>query len=348
MTQQDDSQDVVPISGLDERDAAVLDAIVAARARGAATGPLPPDSAARAQTIARLLDVIEQDPIEPAPDDLTARTLARVQAIRQQRRFAEQVEMLREPRRSVGVDWRQLVSAAAIFLVACSLVMPVLSRTRADARRIACAGNLATAGSAFGAYAADFAGMLPRGAVKPGAVWWNVGQTNGQTDDGEIVTSNSAHLFLLVRHRYTDAQSLACPSNAHAHRHDLSSRQRDWPTPQAVSFSYQNQYTADPIRLDRQRDLPLLADRNPLFVSRGNRVTFDREASVLSSSRSHDQRGQNILISDGTVRWTVRPTVSRGRTGQPDNIWVVAGVTQYTGREVPAQGDGEVESFLVP
>src|SRR5690606_8511987 len=113
----------------------------------------PPGAADRARRITQWLDLIEQDPAEPAPDDLTQRTLARVQAIRQQHRFAQQVEMLREPRRSLGVDWRQLVTAAAMFLIAFSLLMPVLSRTRADAQRVACAGNLAAAGSAIGAYA---------------------------------------------------------------------------------------------------------------------------------------------------------------------------------------------------
>lgn len=347
MVDRDESEQMAPLISLGDEDAAVLDAILAARARGAATGPLPAGSSERAQRIVQLLDLIERDPVEAAPPDLTQRTLARVQAVRQQRRFAEQVEMLREPRRSLGIDWRQMLSAAAIFLVACSLVMPVLSRTRADARRTACAGNLATAGTAFGSYAADYGGVLPRGAVEPGSLWWNVGHAKGDAAEGEVVTSNSAHLFLLIRHRYADATTLACPANAHGAGEGLTADARDWPTPQAVSFSYQNQYTAQPIQLERQRHLALLADRNPLFVSRNGQVTFNQGMSLLASSRSHAQRGQNILLSDGSVRWTIRPTIRRS-AGAADNVWVIAGVTRYTGREVPTDGEGGVESFLVP
>lgn len=346
MVHQDET-DLPRICRLSDRDAAVLDALIAARGADARTGPLPPESADRAQRLSRLLDLLEQDPVEPAPSDLTQRTLERLQTVRQQRRFAEQVEMLREPRRSLGVDWRQLVSAAAIFLVAFSLLMPVLNRTRADARRVACAGNLATAGSAFGTYAADHAGVLPRGAVKPGALWWNVGESNHDARQDEVLTSNSAHLFLLIRHRYATPETLDCPANAHADAAVLTADRRDWATPQAVSFSYQNQYTERPIRMDRRADLALLADRNPLFVARNGRITFNRDASLLSSSRSHDQRGQNILTSDGQVRWTVRPTIIRGSRGD-DNIWIVAGVTDYTGRETPTDHGGDVESFLVP
>ncbi|MGB0768462.1 MAG: hypothetical protein ACPGYV_12220, partial [Phycisphaeraceae bacterium] len=40
----------------------------------------------------------------------------------------------------------------------------------------------------------------------------------------------------------------------------------------------------------------------------------------LTRSRNHDGIGQNVLISDGSVKWMVRPAVNQHDTS--DNIWL--------------------------
>ncbi len=335
---------------LGEADAAILDTLLEARAHGSAPTHLPARSSERAARVMALLDLLDADPVEPAPADLTARTLDRVRQFRQQQRFAAQVQMLTEERPSLGVGWGQFLSVGAVFLLAAALVFPVLERNQADARQIACAANLHGAGQAIQQYAVANAGMLPRLPVNVGSRWWDVGRSNG-ADEGEPVTSNSAHLYLLVRDNPGAAKTLVCPENGHARPDELKRSFRDWPEPRAVSFSYQNQYTAKPIRVADNPHLALLADKNPLFVAprSGGGVTFARGTPVDAPSRSHGSRGQNVLTADGSVQWTVRPHVSRLGAPEGDNIWTLPGVKVYRGNEAPVVGrGGRVDTFLVP
>ncbi|MEX1017333.1 MAG: hypothetical protein WDZ31_11370 [Phycisphaeraceae bacterium] len=332
-------------------DAPVLDALLdrpeaAAQAGGPSPEAAPADAARRARIsqVLSLLDYAGPDESGEEHEQGVRAALAAVQAARQRERFATQVQMLTEPEPSIGIGWRQVAMAAAVFVVAVSLLFPVLEHNRSEARRIACASNLRTAFSeGFGAYATDYNGMLPRGEVRQGNVWWNVGQRPEHEHAGS--PSNTAHLFILIHEGYVDPATLACPENSTAFVRQLSANQRDWPSPEAVSYSYQNQYRAEPLRLNRNGHLALLADRNPLFVMRGGTMTFDRTTPRTAPSRIHDNRGQNVLTADGGVRWTLRPLLSVPRQGD-GNIWVADNdVKVFTGRELPAS---EADSFLVP
>lgn len=339
---------------LSPEDAAAVDALLDRRGDPDAwKSALPPDQAARAERVSQLLALLELDPVEPAPDDLTERTLARIAAQNQRLRFAEQVDMLREAPTGLGFGWRQFLSAAAIFVIGLSLLMPVLERSRAEAQRIACAANLQQAGMGFTRYAADFGGVLPRRSVEPGEVWWNVGDTgnahrHAAARADQSVNSNSAHLYLLFKSGYAAADALYCPTNTHTTPDVLSRERDDWAAPEAVSFSYQNQYTPRPIRLETRPGLALLSDRNPLFVVKVGRVTFDPTTSALAPSRSHGSAGQNVLLADGTVTWTIRPMVQRNGQDRRDNIWTIPNVTVYRGTEIPVIDEDQIDSFLVP
>lgn len=348
------SLSLVSTRRLSDRDAAIVDAILGSRATGM-PAPLAPDQAERAARITAILSLLEADPVEPAPADLTARTMQRVRQHRQQQRFAAQAQMLGEERGrgfGFGMQWGQFFSAAAIVTVAMSMLFPVLARNQADARQVACANNLAAAGLAFGQYAAANNDVLPRLPVKPGSVWWNVGQPNGTSEDDPTVHSNSAHLFVLIATGHADARTLWCPSPERPQPKQVAKNQRDWSGPREVSFSYQNQYTDKPIRVADNPSLALLADRNPLFVysNDGKLVTFARGTPMHAPSRSHGSQGQNILTADRSVRWTVRPMVARGGSvSGEDNVWTVPNREVYEGRETPVvDRDGRVDSFLVP
>jgi hypothetical protein len=244
----------------------------------------------------------------------------------------------------------QMLSLAGMVLIGVSLLLPVLASSRQISRQVACQRNLAEAGQAIAGYAADHAGTLPRGKVKPGIEWWHVGQPN--QSDG-LVRSNSAHLYLLVRDEndYIEPETLTCPTNPHAQPERLTDQQRDWPNHKAVCFSYQNQYTQAPIQLERDPDLAVLADKNPLFIVRTDKMT-QAKCPPDAPTRLHDRRGQNVLTADGRVSWRTRPTLHRRASpanaayaGRTDNIWTAEGITRYQGNESPRH---DHDSFLVP
>ena len=336
-----------PIRPLCELDGQALDALLAARAEGsggADRGPVPSGLGERTETLSALLGLLDQD-VPAAPSaDLTARTLAAVKAHEQRQRFSAQVQMLAEPRRTIGVGWRQLATAAAVFIIGASLLMPVMERQQADARRVTGAGYLAMAGRAMGSYAASNEGQMPRGHVRPGMPWTEVGQslTAGNNPDH----SNSAHLYRLVTNDYIKASDLICPENAHAERNNPAAGQRDWSGPRAVSFSYQNQYADRVPRLDEAPEMAVLADRNPLFtVTQDDRIVFDTLIPLNAPSQAHRGAGQNVLTANGVVAWRIRPTVDIFGQPQEDNIWVASGIDTYTGKETPTS---PFDAFLVP
>jgi hypothetical protein len=337
---------------LSPADALVLDAVLASLSEpNRPASALPPQDSARAQRVTDWLNLLDQCPAEPPPADLLQRTLARVHEARQTRRFAQQVQALTAP--PVAFRWHELFAVAAVLLIAATVVWPMLIQSRADARRLACADNLRQAGMAFGYYAADHAGMLPRHAVQSNTPWYKVAQVSNEHGP---VQSNSAHLYLLARRGYIHPNTLACPENEYAPR-NMAASLYDWPSARAVSYSYQNQYTPEPIRLERA-NIAILADKNPLFVIQQTGVgeggtfrgtitlTFRRERAADSPSDAHGQlRGQNVLTTRGDVTFKVEPMLATPGSAEPDNIWLAGQVTDYVGTETPASLD---DSFLVP
>ena len=333
----------VAVAELCEDDGRALDAVLAA---GGAVGPVPAGLSERAGKVRDVLSVLDRLPTASAELDgqthtdeaMIQRTLDAVAAQRQRERFAQQVAVLGEPRRTLGVSWRQLASTAAILLIAGSLLLPMLDRQRQQAQQMACASNLGIAGQQIGSYTVDNAGFLPRGPV--GDSWLQVGQPDAVDEAGRY-RSNSAHLYLLIREGYVAPSRLACASNDEAATGLPGSGQMDWASPQAISYSYQNQL-GEPIRVDRSRTtLAVLADKSPLFEAKGGRMVFDADAARDARTRLHRGKAQNILALDGRVRWSAEPVLDG------DNIWQIRGHSgRYVGYEAPQ--DARRDSFLVP
>lgn len=326
-------------------DAVALDALLAAQWREAGLpeesleGCLAdPASAAscdprREAKMRELMGLIGQCPCATPPLDLVQRTLQRARAARRREQ-----ELLEEPAGvlSIRARWPELGAIAAIVVIGLSLLVPTVERLRADSRKIACATNLGDAGYALANYAADYNNTLPRREVEPGSVWWNVGKAQLASAP---VESNSAHLFNLVRGGYAKPDQLNCPENERAVR-GLSPSLNDWPTARAVSYSYQNQYGRDPIQIDRNPRMALLADKNPLFLTTNSPLNYSTDSLRRSASPLHRRQGQNILQADGGSFWSSSPVLSNG-----DNIWLANHVDRYTGTETPSGPD---DSFLVP
>lgn len=330
-----------------DADAAVLDALLEARARGVSAGcePMPPGSAGRAERMAGLLRVLAGDrpagaATEAHLDDLTAQVMAVVADRRLRRAFVDPAEIAGIGSGGGAVAWRQVLTAAAVFVVGLSLLLPVLSNNRSRVQQTVCASGLSDLGAGFARYAADHRGRLPRYEVAPQTPWWRV----GQADSAASVQSNSANLFLLAREGYVDPGQMNCVANEHAPADGTLTRDDlDYASHEQVSYSYQNQFRVEPIRLGDVADLALLADKNPLFVIGSDGFRFSAEATANAPSTVHAGRGQNVLLANGEVRWAVRPTLHRG--GGTDNIWTAHGIDTYQGDETPSDAG---DSFLVP
>lgn len=319
-------------------DEALMGGAVSGQPLGLANRPRLQDDE-RGRRVLALLNLVGQCPSESPSDDLVRRTMMTIVHARQRERFQQQVRTLAvTPQRFSMLDF---AAVAAIVVAAVSLLWPAMSTTRSDARRVACANNLSAAGAALGAYAADNSGQMPRYANQVGMPWYQVGE---QAKDGQgPMRSNSAQLYLLVRRGYIQPQALACPENPNAPRR-LSPEFFDWPSADAVSYSYQNQYTPQATRLENHPEMAVLADKNPLFMIPAPQpgqvihFVFRNDLPANSPSSLHGV-GQNILRADGRVGFLQQPILPNG-----DNIWLVNGVESYVGKESPQPGD----SHLVP
>jgi len=332
-----------PIFSLCELDGRALDALLTAKAAGIDRGPVPAGLGERSEKVGALLALLDQAPVQDPPGDLTARTLAAIRAHEQRQRFSQQVRMLAEPRRTLGISWQQLVTVAAVFIIGTSLLIPVIQRQRADSRRMAGAANLGMTGQAMGSYAADNLGQMPRGEVRPGMPWWEVGQS--QANPKRAGHSNSANLYRLVWQDYIPPAKLTCPENAFTDTAHLTRTQHDWAGPLAVPFSYQNQYAIRVPRLNEAPNMAVVADRNPLFEVYRGRIIYDATTPLNAPSRAHHGTGQNVLTANGAVAWRIHPYVDPTGPDDQDNFWTTDGVDVYTGRETPAD---PLDSFLVP
>lgn len=330
-------------------DAQALDTIIESRT---AAGPLklaglpyasndaapPPPPTPPSVLVSHTLKLLAQSPVAVPPEDLAQRTLQRVAQARRGQRFGRPSQAGQWQLSSFG--WFEAAALAAVVVIGVSVVWPVLERTRAAARQLSCANNLAAVGNAIGSYAADFDNQMPRGHVLPGSVWWNVGQTGEPRDP---VQSNSAHLYRLIRLGYAGQEILSCPDNPAAMRF-LNLEAHDWPTPASVSYSYQNQHTPFAIRLDNLDEIAILADKNPLFIARPGQtqgMQFRLDLPPTAPTAFHSSlHGQNILTSTGRVLWSNEPFGPNA-----DAIWVTRQDRDYHGTEIPTDPS---DSFLVP
>jgi len=318
------------IARLSPEDEQALDVLIAAGLNPVAVAP---QHRRRAEAVARTLALLDHLPEERTGDLLVERTLQAVERERQKETFAQQIESLSRGRSAMaGVSLRDVAAMAAMFILTVSLLWPMLNAARTNARQIACQANLGMAGQGLMTYAADFGGAMPVTRFQPGDHWNRVNQFDQQGN----AQSNSAHLFVAVRNGYVSLRDVGCPDNADAPK-SLPDGARDFPRCSAISYSYQNQYTARRPRLNRGIIMAIMADKNPFFE--GESYHWDMRPDTNSSN--HTRRGQNALMSDGRVRWLSKPFCDR------DNIFHIGdeGWDYYTGQEAPASVD---DAFLVP
>ena len=251
---------------------------------------------------------------ETASEDLIERTLGRVQ-----HSIDEQEERLVVPRSRFRFNIADLVSVAAVLLIAGSALWPVMASVRQHNERMACGSNLGLTAMAMGMYSSDNQDALPIATAGfGGGSWWNVGRGPGK--------SNSANLFKLTTDGYESVENLACPGNEHAATKAEHAGENDWRDLDQVSYSYQ-------IMSDNRPNwsgprVVILSDRSPVVL----RAVRGEKINPLENSPNHAGKGQHVLYNDGTTDWITIPETSTG-----DNIWLPRSIErvldQVTGRQ---------------
>jgi len=284
----------------------------------------------RARRHAELAELVSSG--GPAPSDsLVERTLAGVQSSIDDE---EESRRLIIPR--VRFRMADLISLAAVVLIAVSVLWPVANEVRFQSGKTLCNANMASLGGAMGSYAFDNRNAMPVVSDATSGTWWDVGRPR----------SNSANLYTLVREGYSALADTACPGNPNA-RTKGEDADRDWHSLDEVSYSYQIMAGPHRPRWNGGRVL-VLSDASPVVRAAIKRRPIDPWAG----SNNHAGRGQHGLWNDGSATW-----LSSAELPDGDNIWlprqIEQAIARFQGRridpiegtETPAAID---DSFLGP
>ncbi len=285
--------------------------------------------------LAAVFRALETPPAVPAPTDLAARVLARVEAAPAPWRIApaalDLAEIVDEPSPRWIRFWslREIVATAAMVVLMIGFAVPSLLAMRERNQRMGCSANLAALGFGMQQYAQIHNASLPFIGWNPRSHSW------APSSDPSLVTlPNRRHMYPLLQQAYVMTPRLfVCPARGGVPMPAEEVRQRDdFLDSGNVSYAYFNMAGARPSAQDNPA-LPVLADDNPMFddgVPLFNRLGLRSRAAL--NSRAHRGAGQNLLVLDGHVKWITTP--ESGLDG--DNIWTLQNVEDYTGREGPA------------
>lgn len=310
---------------LNDADALKIDQLIEARAAGEKVD-------ADCVGAAGVLGVLNHYPESPLPNDLVAKTLARVEVLRDHNAMGEDIEGQGNRFRLFNWQLRDIAGIAAVLLVGASLMIPVLNEYSRNQRRYSDIASLNEAGKGFASYAMDHKMQLPRQAGL-GERWDMVGKDPKQ--------SNSANLFKLVKDGYTKLTTLNSADNASAPM-TLEADAQDWNNYDQVSYSYLNQFGKKPINLATvKKELVVLANKNPYFYQKDGKLKFKMTEDQV---QFYGDKGQLMLTFRGDAKWRKNPKLKNG-----DHIYLINRkdglLKAYNGTEVP---DSTSDHHLIP
>ncbi|MGA2914519.1 MAG: hypothetical protein ABSE89_00620 [Sedimentisphaerales bacterium] len=301
------------------------------------------------------LDHLDHEIHASCPDHLIAKTFDRLNFNNTETAAGVQLEKLLKAESEKIVTkrpsfWNHFVEsvaiAAGVFIIA-SIFIPVTRQMRAQANKTACQANLAQVAQGITQYAGEHNGSLPAVATKAGNPWWKVGST------GQENQSNTRHLWLLVQQDYLRPQVFLCPGACNRNLPPLEKARilmlPDFPDRRYISYSFK--LICDPNKAQMpETAAPLMSDTNPIFETcvknpaylskpEFGPVKLDQQLSQINSS-SHRGKGQNIMMSDGTVKFITQRFIDTN-----DDIFTVQNLDTYRGIETP---NSETDVFLVP
>lgn len=301
------------------------------------TNRVPRSLRARAERLHGLQRAATTPSADEPEAELVHRTLAFVQSRLDQQ--AQPYELSRR-RGLSGIRWADVISVAAVMVIASSVVVPVFSAMRSQSVRTSCQANMLATANAMGLYAGDNRGSLPMSTAGFGGSWMKVGEPR---------QSNSANLFTVVSTHYARLNDLACPGNRAAPTVRTDPESKDWNNLQEISYSYQIVSEFHPNwHSDALGKSPvILADRSPVIL----RAAAGEVINPWESSPNHGRRGQHTLRTDGSSQWR-----SEAWPIGEDNIWLPRSVETaidqarnkaglITGTELPAD---RADTFLGP
>ncbi len=297
------------------------------------------------------LDTVE---LEPCPDELADRLFARLQEVASAGAGRGRLEELLSAERSskyalripLWRNWSEVVAAAAAVILFVGILFPSISHMRGRYWQSQCGTQMGNIYNGLRGYIADHDGLLPAVAMTPGSPWWKVGY------QGQENHSNTRQIWPLVRYGYVDPSQFLCPGRPDARRLNFDgfevARFSDFPSGAYIHFSIRIPCPTSSDR-DLMKKRVLLADRNPLSeelpsdLSQLPKLQLC-ERMMTSNSRNHRNRGQNALLSDGSVEFTkVRRT-----SLSDDDIYLLRGMsrgTEIRGCEFPST---DLDIFLAP
>ncbi len=275
------------------QDAEALDFLIASGFDPASIDRMPTHVRDRARKLLEALQAIDDYPVAPPSTLLVDATLARIAQNERQR--ADRMTLTSTPamslRRRMGIP--NFVAVAAMLIVGTAVAIPITNEVRNNQSQSMCASGLRNLGGALSAYAADNRGILPMTASLGSFL------TN-QTDQSSDVTENARHLELLSTHGYCDHKCTRCNGSR--------------------NLAYRVPMHKSQVNLASSGRSPIAADSNPIQAHVRQGVlprSFDLD------SLNHNQRGQNVLFSDGSVVWMSSPILQNGPLRLPDNIWII-------------------------
>jgi len=319
---------------LSPADAAAVDALLDPAQAGEAI------DGERRQRVAAWLALLQSCPAPEPPGTLLARTLARVG----QDAVPQAASAVSSRLRDIFFTRRfaELSAIAATIAILLTVLIPTLSRARVEAQQTACAGNLHQFAEALSQYSADHARELPELASR-GATWLPRPDVTPAGTPGDPAVpaadhSNNANLLPLVRGSYAKPELLPCPAAEVSTARFDPSRAVD--IPEGIrGYSYINLFGTIKPLWNAGAGVVILSDRNPLF---GTQASDD----IHANSPNHLGRGENLLLADGSVRWTAAPDVAL-TAGTLDNIWTPCNFSAppFSGTETTSSAD---DSFVSP
>lgn len=295
------------------------------------------DAGENSHSIGQLGDLLDEMPDFEPPVDLTAKTLARVEAQKRTQELSQKIS-LAELQRSAGAprstfSLKELVSIAAIFVVAVGIIISSFSQASHKNMQNKCYANTGQIGSALLSYASDNRGFLPAANLS-GKNWL----TGGSRRE---IASNSSNLYKLISEKYVPSPRVfQCPavgSENFVPRENATDFQKS----DHINYSFQHNIAGPALSVRQSKavasKMVVLSDANPLF----EQGTFNESLVDNPISKNHSQSGQNVLFLDGHCKWT-----SASNAGvDSDNIFLAGNLKQYTGTESPVS---KCDSFLLP
>jgi hypothetical protein len=306
------------------------------------------------RTFQNILSPLESMEPDPCPEELTERLFARLKEAAQERREVNRLGELLAAERSgprmikipLWRNWGEIVTAAAAVALFVSVLFPSVGFMRYKYAQSRCGTQLAGIYEGYRNYASDHNGLLPAVAMTPGSPYWKVGY------QGQENYSNTRQVWLLVKNGYVQANQFLCPGRREPHQISFDGFKiqnfSDFPSRIYIQFSVPVAHpTSDNRDLAKKRIL--MADRNPLSedlpadLSESCRLQLG-ERLMRANSSNHRNRGQNVLLHDGSVEFTRKRCASISE----DDIYTIQGMrsgTEFCGCELPSS---DTDIFLAP